>query len=884
LIFLFHYSKAQTISTFAGCGLFCTVIGDDGPATGAAIPDPICGTFDKFGNYYFATGLSGNRIRKVNTIGIITTVAGNGTGGFSGDGTAATAASINAPVDVKLDTFGNLYISEPLSYRIRKVDIATGIITTIAGNGTGTFYGEGIPATDASLWGNNEICLDRSGNLYIADYYNQRVRKVSTSGIITTFAGTGTPSSTGDGGAATDAMLFYPESIAIDDTGNIYIGEASGFKVRKVNTAGIISTVAGNGMGYTYTVDGIPATDAEIEPLRLAFDHFGNLFIGDNYNDIVLKVDVAGIIHKVAGNGITGFSGDGGPATAAEFDYPSGVSIDLCGNLYITEADNRRVRKVTFNPVTALTDTPVVAITASPAGTLCSGTTVTYHAAVIGGGLNTFYKWYVNGVDVSGIDSLYAYSPADGDSVTCIVTTVNLCSLPAVAAGNMVHVVVTPSVTPTISIAASTTDTVCAGTAVTYTASVTNGGATPAYQWYKDGVPIGAASSYTYTPADEDSIRCVLVSSAACAVPAAVSSGSIDMVVRPMVTPTISIAASPGDTVCAGTSVTFTATTTDGGGAPVYTWVVNGVPVTATGATYAYSPANGDIISCTLTGSAPCATAATATSGSIHMVVHSTVTPAITITSEPSDTVCAEVAVTFTATATGGGATPAYQWLVDGSVAGTGGASYTFTPLNGDSIRCVLTSSAPCAVPATVSSTTINMVVDTFIIPTIALTGITATAAGTTVTVTATVANAGSSYTIYWMDNGATFATTSTPTATYTKTRGIDTITAKIVSTSPGCYDTATATAIIINTDYTGIAVPGFSKGDVTVWPNPSKNDITITSFSRIENVTICNMLGQTIYNATFNENNVVVNVSTFPAGVYEVKVNGIYVQKMVKE
>ena len=181
---------------------------------------------------------------------------------------------------------------------------------------------------------------------------NFRIRKIDTSGIITTVAGTGIGGYSGDNGLATNAKFGSITGLAMDDTGNLYLaGSSIGSNVvRKINTAGIITTVAGvNGM-YTYTGDGIAATDAPLSPIKIAIDNFGQLIIGDNMNDRVFRVNLAGIIYTIAGNGTEGFSGDGGAATAAELNYPSGVAFDSCGNLYIAEADNKRIRKVAFNP------------------------------------------------------------------------------------------------------------------------------------------------------------------------------------------------------------------------------------------------------------------------------------------------------------------------------------------------------------------------------------------------------------------------------------------------------------------------------------------------------------------------------------------------------
>ena len=349
LLIVPFFTNAQIITTFAGCGTSCTGLGDGGLATDAVVADPIGGTFDKLGNYYFAEAISGQRIRKVATNGIITTVAGNGSSGYSGDSGPATSAMLSDPVAVKLDTTGNIYICDNNNARIRKVNIATGIITTIAGTGTTGFGGDSGLATTALLYDPSDICFDKKGNLYIADAVNERVRMINTAGLIYTIAGTGASGSTGDLGPATAAELNFPSGLAIDDTGNIYIAENSGNHVRKIDTFGIITTVAGNG-AYTYVGDGVPATSAQINPGKLGLDDSGNLFIADQYNKRVYKVNHAGILHTVAGNGFTGFSGDNALAIDAAIDYPSGIAFDSCGNLYIPDVNNRRIRKVDFNP------------------------------------------------------------------------------------------------------------------------------------------------------------------------------------------------------------------------------------------------------------------------------------------------------------------------------------------------------------------------------------------------------------------------------------------------------------------------------------------------------------------------------------------------------
>ena len=336
--------KAQIITTIAGGGLS----GDGSLATAASVYDPNGAAIDKYGNFFFAENL-GNRVRMINNFGIIITVAGTGTPGFNGDGITAISAQINQPPGIAVDTFGNLYIADAQNNRIRKVRIATGIITTVAGNGSIGFSGDGGLATAATLNRPSSVCLDRAGNLYIADDINSRIRKVNTSGIITTIAGNGLIGSTGDGGAATLAKCT-PYSICTDNSGNLYIAEGSFGTLRKVNTLGIITTIAGDTTSVIYNGDEIPASNATLDPEYISFNEIGELFIGDTYNNRIRKIDQMGIIHTVAGNGTDSYAGDGGIATSAEISEPSGIAFDDCGNLYIGQVTTPRIRKVTFNP------------------------------------------------------------------------------------------------------------------------------------------------------------------------------------------------------------------------------------------------------------------------------------------------------------------------------------------------------------------------------------------------------------------------------------------------------------------------------------------------------------------------------------------------------
>jgi len=331
------------ITTVAGNGTG-TYAGDGGAATNASLYYPGGVACDTAGNIYIADSQN-NRIRKVATNSLITTVAGNGKIIYAGDGGAATNAGLNFPLGIALDASNNLYIAEAGNNRIRKV-ASNGIISTVAGNGTNTFAGDGGAATNASLIFPSAIALDVSGNLYIADQSNNRIRKVGTNGIITTVAGNGASIYAGDGGPAVNASLAQPSGVVCDTVGNIYIADHLSSRIRKVATNGIISTVAGNGTA-TYAGDGGAATNASLSyPKGIALDASDNLYITDYENSLIRKVATNGIISTVAGNGAATYAGDGGAAIDASLDFPSGVAVDASDNLYISDFGNNRIRDV----------------------------------------------------------------------------------------------------------------------------------------------------------------------------------------------------------------------------------------------------------------------------------------------------------------------------------------------------------------------------------------------------------------------------------------------------------------------------------------------------------------------------------------------------------
>jgi sugar lactone lactonase YvrE len=384
-------NTSGVVTTVAGTGT-AGFRGDAGPATSAMLSFPAGVAVDGAGILYIAD-LQNQRIRRVDRNGVMTTVAGSGRRGFSGDGGPATRASLNRPNRVAVDRQGALYVADVGNHRIRKID-TNGTITTVAGNGRAGFSGDGGPATRASLDEPWDVAVSDQGTLYIADTNNSRVRAVAPNGVITTIGGGISDAEfTGDGGPATSALLdlgYLRSGIALDGGGALYITEefgrvrkvdrngiitsvarvpnvrsfcgiavdmagaiylASDGRIRKIDTQGTITPVAGNGT-FRASGDGGPATSAGMSIWGIAVDRTGALFIAENGNNRVRKVDANGIITTVAGNGTDGSSGDGGPATAASVGSPSAVAVDGDGVLYIAQSGPiSRIRKVDRNGV-----------------------------------------------------------------------------------------------------------------------------------------------------------------------------------------------------------------------------------------------------------------------------------------------------------------------------------------------------------------------------------------------------------------------------------------------------------------------------------------------------------------------------------------------------
>ncbi len=469
---------------------------------------------------------------------------------------------------------------------------------------------------------------------------------------------------------------------------------------------------------------------------------------------------------------------------------------------------------VTSNSITMTVTanvTPSVSIAAAPGNNICSGTNVIFTATPTNGGTPS-YQWKLNGGNVGTNSATYQNAAlANGDVVTCVMTSSIACATPNPVTSNAITMTVTTTITPSVSIAASPGTTICSGTNVTFTATPTNGG-TPSYQWKLNGGNVGTNSA-TYQNAsltNGDVVTCVMTSSLTCTSANPITSNAITITVTSAITPSVAIGAAPGNTICSGTNVTFTATPTNGG-TPSYQWKLNGGNVGTNSATYQNSTLiNGDVVTCVMTSSIACANPNPVTSNPITMIVTSTVTPSVSIAAAPGNSVCSGTNVTFTATPTNGG-TPSYQWKLNGGNVGTNSTTYQNSTLaNGDVITCVMTSSLTCTSSNPVTSNAITMTVTANVTPslTIAAAPGNTICSGTNVVFTATPTNGGTpSY--QWKLNGGNVGTNSATYQNSTLANG-DIITCVMTSSLP-CTTVNPVTSNAITMAVTATVTPSVS-------------------------------------------------------------------------
>jgi gliding motility-associated-like protein len=703
---------AQIIKTVAGST--CGYSGDGGPATSAQIiGDYYCyPAFDNAGNMYLAeSGV--NTIRRVDAVtGVITTIAGTfNVIGYTGDGGPAANALLYHPYSLAIDDAGNIYFTDQTATVIRMINPA-GIITTVSGPyATSCVVGDGGPVSGARFEAISAITTDHNGNLYISDFGCNVIRKVNAAGIITTVAGNGTWGFSGDLGLATSAQLAYPFKVAVDNNGNIYIPDAQNHRIRRVDAVtGIITTVAGNGV-RGYTGDGGQATGAEIAfPGSVVLDNAGNFYFGD-YNMVVRKVDPSGNITTYAGNGIPGYTGDGGLAQNAEINLTEGlIKTDNNGNIYFINYSNCVIREIPTcaNPL-RINHTPVH-------NQICIAGTASFSIIVANAGS---FLWQVNdgtGWKPLADDAVYAGSNSSQLTVSASNASLNgylfRCSAtnPCGTLNSIPDTLtILTAAPPAVSINASV-GTICTGTPVTFTALPFRGGNGPQYQWIKNGMAVGTnAPLYSdNTLNNNDQISCVLTSNSNCITTTQATSNNIVMVVNPVLQSTISIQPAVLD-ICKGSIVNFTSTISNAGPGPSYQWLKNGMAVGSNSALYADAVLNNnDQISCLLTGNYNCPLTPSSASNVVSAIVHAIISPSVSINTA-STQICPGTPAIFNASTTNS-TTVQYQWMKNTAAVGTDASSFLDNAVTqGDVYACKIIATGFCLSSPTAISNTIQM-------------------------------------------------------------------------------------------------------------------------------------------------------------------------------
>lgn len=657
--FIRKIDASGILTTVAGNGTTAAFV--DGVAATASSVDPRYGDMilDPSGNLYFSQGGT-NGVRKVSTAGTISHFAGQyNVSDYAGDGGTATAASFNIVYGMGFDAAGNMYLGDWYNYLVRKISSA-GIVSTFAGNNFYTYTGDSGTAASA-LARAGSITTDTLGNIYFIDELFNSIRKIDTSGHIHWLAGNGTSGYLGDGGPARKAEFGPDASIAADKAGNIYLADRNNNRIRKISTAGIISTYIGSA-GFGNSGDGGPATAARIgTPAGIARDDAGNIYFSDNFHHVVRKVNTAGIISTIGGTGVSGFSGDGGPATAAMMSSPVSVACDTAGNVYVADYGKLRLRKISATGIiSSVAGTGVHGGLgnggpATAASVNVNGITVDRNGAIYFSNIDSFV---VRKIDASGIVNRVAgnntcdYTSGDGGhpfgASLCYVSGVHTDRSNNLYIGhwNRLRFVCSSDTVATYVSISATKDTLCAGESVTFSASVIGPGMGGTYQWRRNGANVPGATAITWsttTIANGDSVQCIFTNTgnlSPCAMIGSFSSPKIGMTVIPHApTPAaVSVVASPAFVSFAGETITYTASYINGGTAPQLQWYKNGVllPGAVANPYITTDVANGDVISVLVRNTDPCALPDTASGRVLTGFADPVAPPALTIFPNPA--------------------------------------------------------------------------------------------------------------------------------------------------------------------------------------------------------------------------------------------------------
>lgn len=690
-----------------------------GTLSTARFAHPTGVALDLLGNIYIADR-ENNIIKKISSDGTVSVLAGSGAEG-SADGVGSTA-TFYAPITLATDVANNVYVADYGSSLIRKIT-PTGVVTTLAGSTPGFANGTGTAAQFGSPSG---ITVDNSGNVFVGDRDNNLIRKITPAGVVTTFAGSGAVGAVN--GIGTAASFHHPQCLTCDNNENLYVTDFNSI-IRKITPAGVVTTFAGSGI--TGSIDGVGTAASFNLPVGIAADHLGNIYVADAGNLLIRKITPAGVVTTLAGTGSVGFVN--GIGTAASFSGLYDLAIDTEGNLYGADAyHNGAIRRISTTGYTINKTLPTGLIFDSATGNISGTPTVlspatdyTITAYNIRGSSSTVVNIKVENLAPLAFATLPSKNSCDTDfdpGATSGIGTITYTSsnfTVATIINNKIHItgsgvtVINATdgstsaqqnltvISPVLPIVNITPDynNVCMGMPVTFTATVTNAGSNPTYQWQVNGVKV-SINSPTFTTtniAQADVIQCKVTNNDSC--PVSNSSNKITGInANPYITPTISIISSATGSVCSGSEMTFTATSTNGGTNPIYQWQVNSVNSGSNNPVFTDSNfVNGDLVTCMLiNNTGKCIAAPVVLSNAIKVNLIPPFNTSLSIIASANQ-VYAGTVVTFTTLPVTIAAIISYQWQINGINTGTNSATFTSKTLKtNDHVTCTITVNDGC--------------------------------------------------------------------------------------------------------------------------------------------------------------------------------------------
>ncbi|RYY55398.1 MAG: T9SS type B sorting domain-containing protein [Chitinophagaceae bacterium] len=871
---------AQVISTIAGAGGI-GFSGDGGPALGALFSNPISVTPGQ-PNTIFISDFDNFRIRKVNLLtNVITTIAGSGTAGFTGDGGPAINARMRNPGDLVADEYGNVYFCDGNNFRVRRIDAVTGQIRTVLGGGGIPYGGGSAVAVNAGISYPNALAMGKNGEyLFVALWPSSYIVRLDLStGIMTQVAGNGGNDDLGDGGPAIAASFRMPMGLAVDPDDNLYIADAQAHRVRRVGTNGNITTVAGTGT-VGYTGDGAAAAVAALSgPTGVGIDPAGNLFIADRGNNLVRKVDMlTGLISVAAGSGGYGFAGDGLQANSpcVQLADPHKVRFDDAGNYFISDQSNGRIRMVRPGAAPP-TSAPSISII-SDNSAVCSNTPVNFTATAINTSGTTSYQWKVDNVNVGSNGNSFSISTlTDGQVVSCVLTTGSGCGPDLAVTSNELSIDITPQVTASVTVEASDL-VICAGETASFTATALNGGSNPLYQWSVDGVNAGTNSPTLVLTnvGNFTRVTCTLTSNAGCLTSSdPVISSEVVIAATAPFDPSVSIEAQFGP-FCSGSMAYFGALSNATQLSPVYEWTVNGVPAGTNNQGFSSNSLHdGDLIRCRiiLDPSVTCLLNTTALSNEIVAQINENPPVSLVVTANDNE-LCQGETAALTAVAANAGTGASFQWIVNGNdVSGATSPVFSGTVRNNDRVSCRLTPGADACPSAVIVSDPVNFLVSAPPVITVASPEI-YISAGNSAQLPVTLSNDVTDF--EWSPAGLLqSATTASPVTLPLSTDQVFSITA---SNAAGCSTTAYLTVKIYTDLFIPTAFTPNNDGINDVFRIPPGVNMELDEFA------VFNRWGQKVF-ATKNTGTGWDGTrlgEALPAGVYVYQLSGRQSQKKV--